>query len=210
MEKMIVVNFKNYKKGKEVLKFAKKINNKCVIAAVPTTNIQEVSSKTNLITYAQHIDNKTSTRDTGFTIASSTKSSGAQGTILNHSEHKIPIKEIASTIKECKKQELNVIVCASSLAEASKLKKLKPFAIAYEDPKLIATGKSITDHDPISILKFVKLLSKTKIFPLCGAGINKKQDVENAIKLGCAGVLISSAMLKSKDPSKFLNQIEKA
>ena len=201
---MIVVNFKNYKQGKDVLTLAKKINNKCIIAAVPSVNISEVSKQTKLITYAQHIDNKASTRGTGYLTASSIKSAGAKGTILNHSEHKIPFNDIKEIIKECKKQKLNVICCASSLAEVSKLKKLNPFAIAYEDPKLIGTKKSVTNQNPLTILKFVKLLSKTKIFPLCGAGINKKQDIENAIKLGCSGVLISSAVMKSKNPNKLL------
>ena len=204
---MIVVNFKNYKKGKEVLQFAKKINNDCVIACVPSTNISEVSKKTDLIVYAQHIDSKNSSRDTGFLTVEQTKAAAAKGTLLNHSEHKIPLKQLKETMKECQKQKLKVICCASNLKEAQQIKKLKPFAIAYEDPKLIGTKKSITDHNPIQILKFVKLLKGTKIFPLCGAGINKKQDVDNAINLGCKGVLIASAMMKNSNPRKFLKQI---
>lgn len=205
---MIVLNFKNYKEGKEVLTFAKKIDNKCVIAAVPSPYISEVVKKTKLIVYAQHIDNKSTQRDTGFLALKQIKKAGASGSIINHSEHKIPLKEIKEIIKESKKEKLNIICCVSNLREVEEIKKLKPFAIAYEDEKLIATSKSITDHNPIQILKFVKLLKGTKIFPLCGAGINTKEDVENSIRLGCKGVLIASAIMNSKNPKKFLLELK--
>lgn len=203
---MIVINFKNYKTGKDVLAFAKKISDPCVIAAVPTLNLKEVAKETRLIVYAQHTDLVNTKRDTGYLTPYSLKDAGVTGTLLNHSEHKLSFKNLQKTVSECHKQKLKVIICASSVTEAKKIKKLNPFAIAYEEPKLIATKKSITNY-PLKILKFVKILEKTKTFPLCGAGINKKQDVEAAIELGCKGVLISSAILKSHNPKGFLNKI---
>lgn len=201
---MIIVNFKNYKTGKEVLKFAKKINDKCTIAAVPSVNIEEVSKNTDLIVYSQHLDSKDSKRDTGFLTPKAAKKAGAKGTLLNHSEHRIPLKKLKETIKECKKQGLKTIVCASNLKKVKEIKRLKPFAIAYEEPKLISSKKSITDYKTMDVLKFVKALNGTKIFPLCGAGINNKKDIENARKLGCKGVLISSAVMKSRNPKRLL------
>jgi len=203
---MIIINFKNYKTGPAVIKFAKKISNDCFIAAVPTVNLGEVSKNTKLIVYAQHVDTKTTKRQTGFLTPKAAKEAGAIGTLLNHSEHLISIKQIKLTAKECKKQKLQVIICTKNLKQIASLIKLKPYAIAYEEPKLIATKNSITNY-PLKILKFVKSLSKTKIFPLCGAGINSKQDVEGAIKLGCKGILISSAVMKSKDPKGFLKKL---
>ena len=203
---MIIVNFKNYKTGKDVLKFAKKISDSCIIAAIPSLNIKEVAKNTKLIVYAQHIDNEGGKRDTGFLTPKATKESGAEGTILNHSEHQLSLKQIKETSKECKKQKLKIIICTSNLKQIPALIKLKPFAIAYEEPKLIATKNSITNH-PLKIIKFVKSVSKTKIIPLCGAGINSKQDVESALKLGCKGILISSAVMKSKNPKSFLKKI---
>jgi len=203
---MLIINFKNYKTGSAVLKFAKKINDKCIIAAVPSLNIEEVAKNTKLIVYAQHVDNKTTNRATGFLTPKAAKQAGAQGTLLNHSEHPLTLKKIKETIKECKKNKLKVVLCTKNLTQIKELIKLKPFAIAYEEPKLIGTKKSITNH-PLKILKFTKLFSKTKIFPLCGAGINSEGDVEDAIKLGCKGILISSAVMKSKNPKSFLKKI---
>lgn len=203
---MIIVNFKNYKTGPAVLKFAKKIDDKCIIAAVPSVNIKEIAKNTKLIVYAQHVDTE-GERNTGFLTPKSAKQAGAIGAILNHSEHPITLNQIKFIVNECKKQKLRVIICTSNLKQLSALIKLKPFAIAYEDPKLIGTKDSITNY-PMRILKFTKKFKKTKIFPLCGAGINKESDVENAIKLGCQGVLISSAVMKSKNPKAFLKKID--
>jgi len=203
---MIIVNFKNYKTGSAVLKFAKRISDPCVIVAVPTLNIEEIVKKTKLIVYAQHVDSPGS-RKTGFLTPKAAKDAGAEGTLLNHSEHPLPLGKIKEIFKECRKQKLKVIICSANLRQINELKKLRPFAIAYEEPKLIASNNSITNY-PLKVLKFVKLLSKTKIFPLCGAGINSKEDVEDSIKLGCKGVLIASAVMKSENPKDFLREID--
>jgi len=206
---MIVINFKNYKTGKNVLELAKKIEKHLpsAIAAVPPMYLGLVSFHTKLRAFAQHIDSKDGKRSTGFILPESVKKAGAKGSLLNHSEHKISIKEMKKTIKNCNKLNLKIIACSSNLPLVKKIKKLKPLAIAFEDPKLIATGKSITKYNPDSIRKFVSLLKNTKIIPLCGAGINSAEDYHEALKLGCRGVLISSAIANSKNPEKFLKKL---
>ena len=52
-------------------------------------------------------------------------------------------------------------------------------------------------------------MKKTKILPLCGAGISTAEDVKEAYNLGCKGVLISSAIAKSKNPIQLLKQLRK-
>ena len=107
----------------------------------------------------------------------------------------------------CKKINLKVIVCAANLIEVKKIKKLNPFAIAFEDPKLISTGKSITKYKTNELKKFVSLLKNTKIIPLCGAGINSKNDYLEALNLGCKGILVSSVIANSKNPEIFLKGV---
>ena len=86
-------------------------------------------------------------------------------------------------------------------------KKLKPYAIAFEDPKLVGSGKSITSYNAKNVLKFSKLLKSTKIIPLCGAGISSLDDIKESKKLGCKGVLISSSIAKVNKPDKLLKDI---
>ena len=42
---------------------------------------------------------------------------------------------------------------------------------------------------------------------LCGAGVNKAEDVSIALKLGTRGVLLASAVVKSADPEKAIREI---
>lgn len=208
---IIVINFKNYAAGKKSLELAKRIQKYLpkAIVCINFVDILEISRKTKLQVFAQHVNYNEDKRGTGFVFPSALKSVGARGSLLNHSEHKVSLSKIKERITECKKINLKLIVCASNIQEAKEIKKLKPWAIAFEDEKLISTGKSITKHNPKSVEYFVKILERTGIIPLCGAGINSKEDILEAKRLGCKGVLISSAVANSKHPEKILKEISR-
>jgi len=208
----IVVNLKTYKQGVQVFKLAKlikKLNleNKIFLAVQPT-DISLVKSLTKLRPYSQHVDFHDKGKNTGFIIPEAIKASGARGSLLNHSEHKIAFNDIKKTANRCKKIGLDLIICTDSLSEAKKIKSLKPYAIAYENSKLIGTGKSVTRHYPEDIKEFVDILKGTKIIPFCGAGISSIEDIIESKNLGCDGVLISSEITKSKNPAKLLKKME--
>lgn len=209
---MLVINLKNYKVGKEVFDLVKKIEiyyNKADIA-VPVAEIKEIAKSVGANTkiYAQHVDYQEIGRGTGFVTPESLINAGASGSLLNHSEHRVSLAEIKKTIKRCNEVGLRLIICSSSLREVSQLKKLNPYAIAFEDKKLIATGKSITEHNQHDIKKFVDIIKDTEIIPLCGAGISKGEDIAHALVLGCRGVLVSSAVANSQTPEKFLKEAQ--
>ena len=98
---MIVINFKNYKTGKDALKLAKLVEKYLpkAIVAVPATDIENVAEKTNLRVYAQHVDCLEDKKGTGFITPKSIKRDGAAGAILNHSEHPIPFEGTAKNNK---------------------------------------------------------------------------------------------------------------
>ena len=206
---LIVVNFKNYKQGKDVLDLAKKIEKatkgKDVVVCVPATDIHVVYSQTKLKVFSQHINDKDIGSTTGFVTAESVKAVGASGTLLNHSEHRIHFEVIHRIMKRCERARLKVIFCVESISEVKKIKRwqLKPYAIAYEDRKLIGSGKSITNYKSRKVEKFARLLKGSGIKALCGAGISSSKDVESAKELGCDGVLVASAITKSKNVEKF-------
>ena len=207
---MLVVNLKNYKVGKEVFDIVKKVEiyyNKAIIA-VPITELVEITKNVGANTqiYAQHVDYQEMGRGTGFVTPESVVNAGAAGSLLNHSEHRITFAEIKKTVKRCNEVGLKLIICSSSLKEVSQIKKLNPYAIAYEDKKLVATGKSITEHKQHDLKKFVESLKETNIIPLCGAGISTGEDIAHALVLGCKGVLVASAVGNSQTPEKFLKE----
>ena len=206
---MIVVNFKNYKIGKEVLDLVRTIDIYCnkAIVAVPSTELMEISKEVSMPVYAQSIDLPEKGRGTGKLIPDEILSTGAKGSIINHSENKLPFSTIKKIVERSNEIGLKLIICAATLKEAEKIKKLSPYSIAFEDPKLIASGKSITKVKTSSVKKFVDLLKGTEIIPLCGAGISTSEDVAQAILLGCKGVLVSSVVADSQHPEQFLKQV---
>ncbi len=207
---MIIINFKNYKSGKDVLSLAKKIEkfSKKFITCVPAFYLSEISKKTSLKVFAQHVDKETSEKSTGFLTIESAKKDGASGSLLNHSEHKLDFKKIKDTITISKKLKFNLVVCVSNINEAKKILKLNPFAIAYEDPSLISTKNSITSSNKKQIINFVKLFKNKKTIPLCGAGINSSEDYTESLKLGCKGILVSSIVANNSHPDIFLNSVK--
>jgi len=194
---IIIVNFKDTKKGNEVLEFAKEINNSELFVAIPDDHIREIIENTDLIVIAQHLNDMT---------AEELKESGAHGTLLNHSLHPISLDEIGRLTKECNKLDLKVIVCTKTIDDVDAIRKFKPWAIAYEIPKFIGTKNAITNH-PGEVLNFTKHFKHCRRIPLCGAGIHKREDVEGALKLGCKGIIVSNAVMISDDPKGLLDEL---
>ena len=209
---MIIINFKNYKTGFEALKLAKLIEEyipKAIICP-STPDIEVIASKTKLAVFAQHADPQEGDKTTGYNTLKVLKKVGVKGTLINHSERPQSISNIYKLNIMSKKLNLNTIICTSSLRNMKSIlnnKKVKPYAIAFEDPKLISTGKSITKYNAMTLLNFINIMKKTKIIPLCGAGISTAEDVKQAYRLGCKGVLISSAIANVKNPVNLLKKL---
>lgn len=213
---MLVTNFKTYPEstGKNALKLAK-IHEK---AARKTKNIAIAVQPADLLrvtqlkipVFAQHIDPVSPGRNTGSVTPESVKAAGAMGVLLNHSENPMKPWDVENAIKLCRKAGLRTLVFVSNLSEASDLKGFRPDFLAYEVPELISTGRPISKERPQEIQEFVRLLKETKIIPLCGAGISKPEDVRTAKKLGTKGVVVSSAIVKAKNPAKVIESLIKS
>ena len=137
------------------------------------------------------------------------KDLGIKGTLLNHSERKIPLQYLGEIVEMCRKHQLRTIVCASSLPETEKIAKMKPDFLAYEPPELIGGDVSVTKARPDIILKVLEIVEEispgTKV--LCGAGVHSKQDLGQALILGAKGVLIGHAVPKARNPAKLLREM---
>lgn len=203
---IIVINFKTYKSGKDVLKLARIVEkfDKNIIVGVGATELYRVSSKTKLRVFAQHVDAIEPGRNTGFISASSAKTEGARGVFLNHSEHKLKWGVLKKTVRLCRESKLEVLIFINDLKEAKKVKKLKPDYIVYEPPQLVGGKVSVSKSKPEVIEKIHNKLN----YPfIVGAGIKSKEDVKIAMKLGASGVALSSAFTKSKNPRNVLKNL---
>ena len=201
MKPIVVINFKTYKQGKNAIKLAKQLSkiNKNIILGIQASDIKEIKKAVNVKIFSQHIDWQKQGRATGFMLPEAIKSDRADGTFLNHSEHKLKFSILKKTIARCKQVGLKTLVFASSMQEAKKIKKLKPTYLAFEPPELVAGKISVSEAKPELIKKISKQL-KAKF--LVGAGIHTKKDVETAMELGASGIAVSSAIVLAKNPGK--------
>jgi len=108
---------------------------------------------------------------------------------------------LKKTIERCRKVKLKILVFASNLKEAEKIQKLKPDYLVIEPPELVGGKKSVSKEKPELISK---IKSKIKMKFLVGAGVHTHEDVIIACKLGAAGIAVSSAITKAKNPEKKL------
>ncbi|MEM4396213.1 MAG: triose-phosphate isomerase [Candidatus Woesearchaeota archaeon] len=218
MKPIIAINFKTYLEGtgENALILAKKIEKLKIkygdlfefIVAVQTADIFRISRETNIIVFGQHFDPIAPDRNTGFISINSLIAAGAKGSLLNHSEHKMRIDELEEAVKIAKNYEFQTMVCANDPLMVAAVASFMPTYIAYEPPELIAGDISVSEAKGEQITLAVKFLKnqKNSIPLLVGAGIKKKKDLSIALKLGANGILVSSGIVKAKEPDKILEE----
>lgn len=212
--KMIFVNFKTYKQGAgeaavrlaKVCQTVEKKTSVKIFPIVQTVDIFRIIEKTGGPVWAQHVDDIEYGQNTGQILPEAVKAAGVQGTLLNHSEKKLPIEVIGETIKRCQNLKLKVLVCSDSFEEAKEIVAFKPDLLAYEPPELIGSppnrGASVSTAKPEVIKSFVTEIKNIPV--LVGAGIHSRQDVKMGLKLGAIGILVSSDVVLAQNPEKEL------
>ena len=108
---LFIVNFKVYKEstGKNALILAKKLNKLegNIAVAVEAADISLIAkSCRNLKVFSQYIDPVEEGAHTGSLTANSVKSSGASGTLINHSEKPLIFKDIKKVVMLAKINKL--------------------------------------------------------------------------------------------------------
>ncbi|MER5176591.1 MAG: triose-phosphate isomerase [Candidatus Nitrosocosmicus sp.] len=202
-----IINLKNYLETAgentiKIVKDAEKVSEKLdveIIISPPQPSLALIAEQTKLKVISQHIDLKKSGATTGFYVPEIIEKIGAIGSLINHSEHEIKIDEIKRSIEKLKELELVSIVCVKTIEELKEILEFDPDFIAIEPPELIGTQKSISSEKPFLIHECNKLINKEnqKSKLICGAGINKKEDIKIALEYGAAGILVSSSITKA-------------
>ena len=216
---MFIINCKNYDEisGEKIITLAKisqRISKKykIPIAIAPPPHLIPLITKFNVIVLAQHLDDKKVGSTTGFMIPEIVKRSKINGSLINHSEHRIAEKEIRNLIKRLKRLKLKTVLCVKNVNESKKYAKLNPTFIAIEPPELIGTGRAISTERPQLITKAVdgvkSAKNSTKL--LCGAGIVSGKDVARAKELGSKGILVASGIVKAKNWEKIIEEFSRA
>ena len=216
---MFIINCKNYDEisGEKIIKFVKtaeKVSKKLKvkIAIAPPQHLVGLVANSTIPILAQHVDDSKVGSTTGFIVPELLKKSKVKGSLINHSEHRIPPADIKKLVSKLRELKMISVVCVKDVAEARKYAKLDPDYIAIEPPELIGSGKAVSKEKPELITKAVLAVNaadnKTKL--LCGAGIVSGEDVSKAKELGSKGILVASGIIKAKDWNKIITEFAKS
>jgi len=209
---MIFVNFKTYQKGtgKSALLLAKyclEVEKETGVKIIPVVQVADINLLKDFNVFTQHVDDISFGPNTGKILPQTVIEAGAKGTLLNHSESKIPFRVIGSTIQKIKALDNNfkVLVCCESIDEAQEVIEFGPDFLAYEPPELIGGDIPVSKAKPEVISEFTKTIKDIPV--LVGAGIKTGDDVKKATELGAKGVLVSSDLLLAEDFKKELLEL---
>lgn len=212
---ILIINLKEYEQvlGERPIKFAeiaKKLSDKhnVTILIAPPDPLIDNTAKI-ILTVSQHLDPYEPGAHTGALLAKEVKELGAIGSLINHSEKRIPHEDIEKCVDLCKEYELISIVCAKDNEEVKKLAKFNPDFIAIEPPELIGGDVSVSTARPEIVKNSVNDVKRIspRTHVLCGAGIKTREDVKKAIELGTKGVILASGVVKAGNVEKAIEEL---
>jgi triosephosphate isomerase len=214
---MIVLNVKTYTEATGInalilARLMEKISKETGVSmaiAVQASDITSCAKEVSIPIYAQHIDPIKPGSNTGWTLPEAVKAAGANGTLINHSEHRLKLADIDTCISRARDIGLDTLVCTNNVATSKAVSTFSPMMIAVEPPELIGGDISVTTADPDIVrntVKAVQTINKT-VKILCGAGVKNGKDVAKAIELGAEGVLLASGVVKAKDKEAVLRDL---
>ena len=207
--KLFIVNFKNYAEvsGSNSLKLAQAAEyvanrSKIKIAvAPPAGSLANIANTVSIPVFAQHLDHSELGSTTGFMVPEIAKSYGASGSLINHSEHRLPVQTIKHLVERLHNLKMVSVVCARTPAEVRKMAEFAPDYIAIEPPELIGSGIAVSKAKPSVITRSIDAVNDVNpnVSVICGAGIVSAEDVSAAIRLGSRGILVASGIVKAKN-----------
>jgi triosephosphate isomerase len=177
--------------------------------APPLPELARVAAAVRLPVLAQHVDAVLPGAQTGFIVPETVRDAGGKGSLVNHSEHRLPRPAIGATVDRLRAAHLTSVVCAGTVAEAGALSSLRPPYLAIEPPELIGGEVSVSSARPEVIAAAVRAVRAesptTRV--LCGAGIHDREDVRRALELGAHGILVASAVARSPRPARVIDEL---
>jgi triosephosphate isomerase len=210
---MIFVNFKTYPEttGENAISVAGKIIKASEESGVPAIlcpnqeDLEEVAKINGAVVWAQHVDPDERGRATGMVPPEIVQETGAVGTLLNHSEHKLPFDVLKSTMRRCNEVGLKSLIFADSLEEAKQVADLNPDFVGYEPPELVGSKTaSVSSEKPEVVEAVVKAI---KIPVIIGAGVHTVEDIKVGLKLGAVGFAVASGIVLSGDSGEAFRRL---
>lgn len=179
------------------------------IAVAPQAAHLERVADTGVETWAQHVSPNGHGSHTGSTLAEAVADAGAVGTLINHSENRLRLADIDSSVAAAESAGLETCVCGNNPAQIAAVAALGPDSAAVEPPELIGGDVSVSTADPDIVTDAVDAAGGVNddVDVFCGAGVSTGDDVAAAGELGATGVLLASGVAKADDPAAVLEDL---
>ena len=213
----VIINFKIYSEAEGVnalslARICEKVAGESgagIAVCPPMTELSYVARNLSIPVFSQNVHPRKPGSGTGYTSPSAIVSSGAYGTLVNHSENRQSAEDIGACVRMCADSGLKICACAENVGKAAEIAGFSPDMIAVEPPELIGGDVSVTSANPKIVEDTVNSVKSVDsgIKVLCGAGVKTGEDVRAAIDLGADGVLLASGVVRSKDPESILNDL---
>lgn len=211
---VIILNFKTYlessaERGLALAKICEEVaqeTGKSIVIAPQQIDLSLIAKEVSIPVLAQHVDPIGEGSFTGHISPSAVREIGAIGTLLNHSERRLPPRMIEDTIQRCRDVGLETVVCANDIEMGKVTASFGPDYVAVEPPELIGGDISVTSANPDIVSGTVEKVKEVNpnVVVLCGAGVKNGEDVRKAIELGTNGVLLASGVVKAEEPKSAL------
>ena len=178
-----------------------------IIFTTPVVEIARVKAATKRIhVFAPHMDPIEPGRGLADILPESLVAAGAEGVMLNHVEKPLTFGVLEKTIARANEVGLTTIVCADSMADATKIAGLHPDIIVAEPSELIGTGVSVGPEYVAAATDCVKKVDEN-ILVLTAAGIANGEDVYNTIIAGADATGSSSGVAKAADRAAMVDEM---
>jgi len=177
--------------------------------APPVPDLARVAGEVSIPVLSQHVDPGDAGARTGFVPVEAVAAAGARGSLVNHSEHPMPVAEIEEVVRRLSDRRLVAVVCAADVGPAARLAETHPPYLAVEPPELIGGDRAVSTARPEVISATVERVRSVSpgTLVLCGAGVHDRRDVARALELGSEGVLVSSAVTRAPDAEKAVREL---
>ena len=211
---IVILNYKTYleSSGLNALNLAHDLESAAeesgitMVTAPQAADIYRISQEASLPIFAQHIDPISPGGHTGSNLIDTLIEAGVSGSLINHSEQRMKLADIAEVVKLCEDNNIESCVCTNNIETSKAVAALNTVAVAVEPPELIGTGIPVSQAQPEVVedtVNEVKEINKD-IKVLCGAGITTGDDMKAAMDLGADGVLLASGIIKAENPKEAL------
>lgn len=214
---LILVNLKTYREGMGnrahmIAQAAELVASESgvTIGIAPSyIDLHPLSHHFSIPVYAQHVDGCEPGANTGHITVDAIKSAGAAGSLVNHSERRLSLADIESSIRGLAVHNLISVVCTNNELAGAGAAAMGPDFVAIEPPELIGSGVSVSKANPDIIRRSVAAVHAVNpgVKVLTGAGIQSGECVKIAVDLGTDGVLLASSVVKAKDPGAVLRDL---